>query len=443
MYYSAMLTMVSRPPARTRTGQSDYGHLGPLRVASVAFLCVGVITSSWNGLRAGAGIALCDVFFVLATFSWIAATISRHAQVTIVPRWLLVPAYVLLVDVFLSALATGGSTASMLPGIRLAVALLLTPLVVGLIAGNCGALWLVTDCWLLSAGVNAGVGVSDYFAHTRLGYDLTGGLNLGRVAGLTTAPNHLAFVCVLALPILVVRMLQRPDRKLKLACAATSVVTILGLLASGSRAGILGGVFVLVSIPLFQPSIRSKAVKVLAVGLVAVAVVAMVVPSGLSVVSIQRLTGASSQHAGVEASDSERRAAAQVALRQFRSSPIYGVGFSDITEAHDVYLQLLSAGGVIALVAWLAFSSGAVLSSGRFARMTQVASDVRGLAGAVCGTLVAWLLMGAVENQLYDRYLFVPCGLFVGCLVVVQRARIASVRLGADGAIRGRVATAG
>lgn len=422
------LTLIVRRSAKSN--RFDWAEAdrrpGPFQITTLIFLCLGVITSSWNGLRAGEGLALCDVFLVLAAVFWMTSTVFDRSSVVVLPRWLVFPAYVLLADVLLSTvLVIGASTNSLLFGVRFVVALLLTPLVIGVIAGNLGVLWLVVDCWLLSAGVNAAVAVSDYFAHTHIGQSLTGDTNLIRVAGLTTQPNHLGFVCVFALPILLARLLQTRPRSLKVLYIGIMILAALGLLVSGSRGGVIGGVFVFASAPFFQSAIRGRAIKVLAVGLVGAALVAVFIPSTVSTISIQRLVGTPSAQtgAGVEGSDIKRASKREEAIAEFNSSPIYGVGFDIVRATESIYLQLLSAGGLIALFAWLAFAGGAILSSFRLARMTRAPPELRGLAGAVCGTLVAWVLMGIVENQLYDRYLFVPCGLFIGCLVVGLRAR--------------------
>ena len=205
--------------------------------------------------------------------SWIASTAFNRSSVIIAPRWLVLPAYALLVDVLLSTLASEAGANSLLPGLRFVVALLLTPLVIGVIAGNLGALGLVVDCWILSAGINIAVAVSDYFAHTHIGHSVTGVTNLGRTAGLTTEPNHLGFVCVFVLPILLARFLQARLRSLKVPYLGIMVLAVLGLLASGSRGGLVGGVFVLASAPFFQPAIRGRAVKVLAIGVVGIVLV--------------------------------------------------------------------------------------------------------------------------------------------------------------------------
>lgn len=396
--------------------------LSLFQAVSLLFLCIGVITSSWNGLRAGAGLALCDVFFVLAAASWAVSTAFGRPQVVVWPKWLVVPAYLLLVDVLVSSIATEEGAKSLLFGCRFVVALLLTPMVIGVIAGNFRALWLVVDCWLFSAAVNAAVAVTDYFGHAHIEQSLTGVKVYGRVAGLTTQPNHLGFVCVFALPILLTRLLQTRSGSLRIMYVGIMVLCTLGLLASGSRGGVVGGLFVFVSAPFFQPAIRGRLSMVLASGVIIALLIAVFVPSTSSIVSIQRLTGSSSAQpgAGVELSDINRAVRREVAIEEFDSSPIYGTGFAVVRETEDIYLQLLSAGGVVALLAWLAFISGASVSSFRVGRMKSVSPELQGLAGAVCGTLVAWALMGIVENQLYDRYLFVPCGLLIGCLVTIR-----------------------
>jgi len=397
-------------------------RLGPLQTASLTFLCIGVITSSWNSMRAGAGLAVCDVFLVLAALCWIISASFDRVSVTVVPKWLIVPAYVLLADVLLSSIVTEEGAKSLLYGCRFVVALFFTPLVIGSIAGNLGALWLVVDCWLLSAGVNAAVAVSDYFAHTSIERSLTGVKTFGRSAGLTTHPNHLGFVCVFALPILLARLLQTRSQSLRAVYIGIMVLCALGLLASGSRGAVVGGVFVFVSAPFFQPAIRRRAFMALGGGVVVVLLVATFVPSTASTVAIERLTGTSSARpgAGVEVSDLNRASRREAAIEEFNSSPVYGTGFAIVRETENIYLQLLSAGGVIALLAWLGFICGASLSAFRVGRMPRANPALRGLAGAVCGTLVAWALMGIVENQLYDRYLFVPCGLLIGCMVVLS-----------------------
>jgi hypothetical protein len=52
-------------------------------------------------------------------------------------------------------------------------------------------------------------------------------------------------------------------------------------------------------------------------------------------------------------SDFQRTYAAQVAWDEIQARPISGVGFAVIADAHDIYLELLAAGGAITLAALL------------------------------------------------------------------------------------------
>jgi hypothetical protein len=90
---------------------------------------------------------------------------------------------------------------------------------------------------------------------------------------------------------------------------------------------------------------------------------------------------------------------------------------------------------VIALGAFCWFLVGSLLAGLRVARDRRVSSDVSSLAGALAATMATWIVMGVVENQLIDRYLFVPCGFIVALIVALQASRPAEPR--ADAAIDG------
>jgi hypothetical protein len=69
----------------------------------------------------------------------------------------------------------------------------------------------------------------------------------------------------------------------------------------------------------------------------------------------------------------------------------------------------LASGGVVAFLAFLSFLLGSTASGLRLSR-TRGDPKLPGLAGATASSMGAWIIMGIAENQLYDRYLLVPCG---------------------------------
>ena len=79
-----------------------------------------------------------------------------------------------------------------------------------------------------------------------------------------------------------------------------------------------------------------------------------------------------------------------------------------IADAHDIYLELLAAGGVLALVSFLTFCGGIAAAAWRGVRSTQ--SDA---AIALSVAFIVWLINGVFDNQVADKYLYVVPGLLL------------------------------
>jgi O-antigen ligase len=416
------LALIAIPytPLRGRFSEMARGN-SALASITIGALSIAVVTSSWNGLRAGAGLALCDVFFVIAAGAFVCLALTSRTGVAVWPSWLVWSALILLIDVLFTAILWEGSAVTLVSGFRLVLATALTPLLIGFAAGNLRCVNQMVSCWILSAVVNAGIALTDYLSGSHIGPSITGIPALERQAGLTTQPNHLGFVCVFALPFVINRVAKAERWTARTAYFGCALICLGGLLASGSRGGLVAGVFVLASAPLFQATIRRRAVTVLAVIVVVAAVGVTLLPSSFQFVSIERILGSSNAVSSVELSNSERAVQIEEAIEQFDSSPIVGTGFGEVLAAQNIYLQLLAAGGFIALFAWLMFALGGLFSALQMSRAGP--PSLRSLSGAVAGVFAGWLLLGMVENQLYDRYLFVPCGIFVGCLVYAAQER--------------------
>ena len=99
--------------------------------------------------------------------------------------------------------------------------------------------WVVW-AWIVSAGASAAVAVVDAIGPATIGTALTGVQYLGRPAGLSVHPNHLAITCAMALPIAGWSFSYATGRGARLVSAVFIGILIAGLLVSGSRAGFLG-----------------------------------------------------------------------------------------------------------------------------------------------------------------------------------------------------------
>jgi O-antigen/teichoic acid export membrane protein len=375
---------------------------------AVFVLGIGLIFSTWNGVRITSSMTVSDPFLVLAG---ILALASRRKRLKVAPIWLVLPCLIILEEAFVDDLIYNVPLSGMLPGIRLAGAVALTPIVIGTVAGSFRSLWVLLDCWILSVGVNSFVAASDYLLHTHIGSSFTGEVALDRVAGLTTQPNHLGFVTVMALPVIISRLLTDRSNVARGYYAAVGVLAALALLSSGSRGGLLGGVFVIFATPLFQPRVRERAIVTFSAAAIVVLILGVFVLKGATFVTLQRSAGSATVQAaaGVNRSDSLRNQAYSQAYDQFSDHPINGVGFAHARAAQSLYLELLASGGVVAFLAFLSFLLGSTASGLRLSR-TRGDPKLPGLAGATASSMGAWIIMGIAENQLYDRYLLVPCG---------------------------------
>ena len=252
--------------------------------------------------------------------------------------------------------------------------------------------WLA-NCSLFAAVVNALVAVSDKFVHTTLSDRLLGFADSsGREAGLTLQPNHLAVAIVFAIPIATTWLASRRSRGV-----VVLVILFVGLFLTGSRGGLVAGVLALSLSIVSMQRIRRAAFWL---GSAALLVFAALANDLSRVAGLTRFRDATAQ-----LSDSSRLHLIGQGFADWFHSPWHGIGFIAATDAHEVHLQLLAAGGVLALAGALAY--GAVMLSA--ARAAAHSDEILGRALLII--VCSWLALMFVENQLTNLYLFAPVAL--------------------------------
>jgi hypothetical protein len=123
----------------------------------------------------------------------------------------------------------------------------------------------------------------------------------------------------------------------------------------------------------------------------------------------------------VEGYDNGRLELYAEALSDFLARPLTGHGFSQIRDALNIYLQLLQAGGLIALSAFSLFTVGSLRLGWRLAHEPVLSGSMRSLAVALTVSVLVWLQEGLVQNAIYDRYLYVPAGLLLAMRLFAVR----------------------
>lgn len=378
-----------------------------------------VLTVTWNGIRLAGG-AFGNVFLGLAIASLVGhLVVSRQAPP--LPAWLLVVGLGMLFAQVLSLIVPPSGSITSRASIELRtlyptppylpqrsdiayllkfeIALVVVPVLMMTVGSTRARCMRLLDLFAMSAIASAFVGICAY-----------GGLSIGptpfvdsRSAGLTIHPNYLAVGCSMAIP-LTMLWLTRSDIRWRLAGAGGLMVLLAGVLASGSRAGTATAAAGLVLATAMMPRLRRGLYVILPVaGMVAVLVL---VYAGMGETILQQLR--LSKSSDVSGSNYARKYAADLALDQIHARPLSGVGFSVIADAHDIYLELLAAGGAIALASFFVFCGGLVGATRRGLRGPQRPEVV---AASLAVTL--WLIGGILGNELADKFLYVVPGILM------------------------------
>jgi hypothetical protein len=212
-----------------------------------------------------------------------------------------------------------------------------------------------------------------------------------RMTGLATHPNHLALTSVLGVA-LAAGVLATQWSPL---AATALVVNTVGVLASGSRSGLLGlavlGVWLL-------PRRESRSER----GAFGMTLTVAVLAAGATAVLHRPVT---TRIFGDPASDAARRFHLEVAVDRIRRAPLTGEGFRFLEEAHSVPIQLWAAGGLLTIV------GGGILLA---APIVYRWSDRREpLTHWLIAGWTAFLVSAVVQNIVVNRYLWFVAGLLL------------------------------
>jgi O-antigen ligase len=188
---------------------------------------------------------------------------------------------------------------------------------------------------------------------------------------------------------------------------AGAAVCVYGIWITGSRGALLTSLAILLLYPVITRS--------LGFGLV-VAALGFLAPLGISQISdrvsdtsaLGRLLGrGSSQYA-----DQAREDAARVAIDQFTSHPLLGGGFGTVLSAHNIFLQLAAAAGILGLVFFLV-----VLWS-----LVRPLLAVPAPYGLLSVPALAYAMAGLLFPFLWDRYIWCVLGFALVGPILAQSA---------------------
>jgi hypothetical protein len=353
-------------------------------LALLALVTVGALTIKSHGVTAS------DVLLLLAALAALPRFFAKYGANKL-PVALLAPLGIMALVGATSALAGAIDAVSLVFLLRYLAYLLLLPAVLVAFGDTERRLEWLAGAYVVAASVNGLLAASDYLGISHFASHLTGFAGQAhRYPGLMQYPNQLGMMCVLALPMAL--YLTSRHRRWVVALAAL----MFGVFTSGSRGAIIGVPLAALLYAGLEQRDRLRRFAGYTSVLALAAYAALF--SGLTI-GIQRLLH---PNASVGVSDTQRKEAASLAWSQFTHAPLTGGGFSSAV-AHDVYLQLLSSGGVIVLAAFLWLAGGAIRIALR--------SRTIGFGAAAAASLLTWLILNVQFNGYYDRYLLVPVAL--------------------------------
>jgi O-antigen ligase len=394
---------------------SRFGEdLSALSAIAVALLAGALATVTMNGVRPSAHVALTDAFLLAVAIITLPRLAFFGPPSGALPGWFVACSLLMSVFAVLSSIGVQPDTrTNLIAAAEFLTALVGVPLLISMYATSAERLALFSNVWIAFAALNALAGVTDFLKITAFSLLLTGDTRSDRFSGLSSHPNHLALVCAMALPVALFYFGNSRRLVARLALAAEVILLLLGVLVSGSRAGIACSAVVIVIQMLFQGRILRSRIVVLA----ALAVFAGVWVAASSETrsadllrGLHRLTGEES----VGASDAERIEMYDRAITDFKESPLLGTGMRNVRHAHNIYLQLAQSGGIDVLGTFAVYIAATFYLAWKLSLDKLLNTSLRGLALALAFSVGAWLIQGLWQNAVYDRYLYVPVGLLLG-----------------------------
>jgi O-antigen/teichoic acid export membrane protein len=368
-----------------------------LRTVGTIGLYCAAATLAWNDVRLTGSVTVSDGFLLLAGLC-LAGSLRGGPDLRPGLRTTgvaLVAAGGLLGAAAADELATGlGSYLRLVLGVAGTLALFAVWRPARVEVSRFAAVWVASAC--LSAGV-AVVG------------SVSGSV---RPSGLATHPNHLALIAAIAAGPALAFAATGSSRRRTLGLGAAGLLGA-GVLVSGSRSGLLALVAAGALVVLWTGSRR----LVLAAG-VSLACGALLIQTGHVVLPQQNALdrAVTTSERSVYLSDVERAESRRRALALIDERPLTGAGFEHALLAHNVYVQLLVIGGPLALVG---FGLVAASSLGGLRRLGRTAVERRAdaLTGGLAAGFAAFLVAGAYQNSLWDRYIWVTAALAAAAAV--------------------------
>ncbi|KQO42146.1 O-antigen ligase [Aeromicrobium sp. Leaf245] len=214
----------------------------------------------------------------------------------------------------------------------------------------------------------------------------------GRRIGYSTHPNVMGLCAMLGLALVpfLLRVLPRRWSWLVLLLGAACAWNVW---VSGSRAALVVAVAVAVLFVALERRVE-VALALFGLAIPALWIVGNALTGGGSMQNnvLGRLLGGGT----AAGSDAEREYLAKVALDAFTSHPVLGIGLGDVMEAHNIYLQVAAAVGIVGTAVYLVLLASVALR----------AITLPGPSALLALPVLGYAMIGLMTTILWDRYVW-------------------------------------
>ena len=351
-----------------------------LESSAVVLLGAGFLFAPMNDVKPVAAVSfvtVSDVFFFMGVVTLFPLLMTR----TFVRQapFLMGVGGIVAFGLISSALAPAPA-ASLNVLVRLIVGALMLPLVFMLWRPGRGVMTWFAAAYVAGNGISVLQGLA------------TGVVSVeGRYIGLTEHPNILGLISMLAVALVPFLYAEVPSR-LRWLVLVGGAVSAYGVWMSGSRAALAGTVVLALVYLMLSRSIEHGLV-LFGLSIVPLYLVGRTFSSDTADSSpLGRLRGGGS----ATLSDIDRDNLHAVAIDKFLHHPVLGNGFADASLAHNIYLQVAAAGGVVGVLFFLVI----VVSTIR--QPLLLLGHLRLLALPAMG----YAMVGPLTPLIWDRYIW-------------------------------------
>jgi O-antigen ligase len=408
---------------RFRAGAGDETSWHPI---VMVLTVLAVVTITWNGLPPS-NMSAPDLILLVAVVAVGFCWLQGRIQVPL-PGWLVGAAAILFASQLLNQFwfvpdppqdpppSFTPPGPALLTLFRFELAFLVVPIVIGAVASSWRRVNLLANLWLLSAAISAAIATFDGFTGAGIGPSITGVNGGGRAAGLAIHPNTFALTCAMTLPIGLLRAAQLRGWG-RAAAIVASCLLAGGVMVSGSRVGLVSLVLAIGLTALLIPKLRSR---IVVVGLTGVVLMVLVAPTNNPLLEgINRLSGGGDSTLANGQRSDQFHESLEIAL----DHPVTGIGFTVVADGHSLPLQVWETAGFLGIVALVLYSAGVFRTGWRLYREQGLPRGSPQLAGVLTISFAVWLIAGFLQNEIADRYIYVPVGLLLGLALAAKGSR--------------------